>query len=113
MSANQLNTSVTLTETIPKIHIRFFGSITAIVKKNNDDLDYSPDTTVSGLLCQLSEKHGKELQDELFDEKGEGGLRDDLMITVNDAIINHEKAYEIEMKPGDVIALYPTFPGGG
>jgi len=113
MSADQLYTSATLPETTPRIQVRFFGSITAVVKNNHDSLDYSPDTTVSGLLRLLSDKHGAELRDELLDAGCAGGLRDDLMITVNDAIINHEKASEVILNAGDVVALYPTFPGGG
>lgn len=113
MNASHLDPSAELNETIPKIQVRFFGSIGAVVNKTNFELDYGPDTTVSGLLRLLSEMHGEELRDELFDERGAGGLRDDLMVTVNDAIINHGKASETEIKPGDVVALLPTLLGGG
>jgi len=113
MVADLIDVSATLAETIPKIQVRFFGAIRVVVKRVDDVLDYIPDTTVTGLLYLLSDKYGKALRDELLDEKGAGGLRDDLMITVNDAIINHEKASETVLKPGDIIAVYPTFPGGG
>ena len=113
MRADQLDTSATLTENIPNIQIRFFGSISAVVNRTKDEINYSPDITVSGLLCLLSEKHGEDLSNELFDEKGSGGLRDDLMITVNEAIIKHEKTLETVIKPGDIVALFQTLPGGG
>jgi len=113
MSADKLDTFAALTETVPVIQIRFFGSIRVVVNTTKDELGYSPDTTVSGLLRLLSDKYGEELRGELLDEKGSGGLRDDLMITLNDVIINHEKASETEIGPGDIVALYPTFPGGG
>ena len=113
MVAGLTDTSATLIEAVPKIHIRFFGAIRAVIEKSDDELDYSPDTTVSGLLCLLSDKYGKALRDELFDGIGSNLLREDLMITVNETIINREKATGTIIKPGDTIALYPTFPGGG
>ena len=113
MVADPIKTLATLAATPQKIHIRFFGAIRVVASKTETEIDFIPDTTVSELLRLLSDKYGSVLRDELFDEKGSNGLRDDLMITVNDAIINHEKASETEIKPGDAIALYPTFPGGG
>jgi len=113
MVADPMDTSATLDEPAPKIHIRFFGAIRVVIEKSDDELDYTPDTTVSGLLCLLSDKYGKVLRDELFDVKDPNMLRDDLMITVNETIISREKASGTTVKPGDAIALYPTFPGGG
>ena len=113
MVAAPIVTSVTLAEDALKIKIRFFGHIRVVAEISDCEMDYIPDTTVSGLLCLLTDKYGKVLRDELFDEKGLGGLRDDLMLTVNETIINHGKAAETEINPGDTIALYPTFPGGG
>jgi len=98
-----------LTETMVKI--RFFGSIRVAVEKSSDDLDLFPDTTVYGLLRELSDIYGEDLHSELFDDSG--GLREDLMVTVNEAIVSHENAGEIRLNPGDTVALFPTFPGGG
>jgi len=98
-----------LTETMVKI--RFFGSIRVAAKKHSDDLGLTSDTTVHGLLRELSDIYGEDLRAELFDVSGE--LRDDLMVTVNDAIINHKNAAEIKLNPGNAVALLPTFPGGG
>ena len=113
MATGSNDTSETQGAAAPKIQIRFFGAIRVVAGKIDDELDHIPDTTVSGLLGLLSEKYGKALRDELFLDNGSGGLRDDLMITVNEAIINHEKASQIEVNRGDIISLFPTFPGGG
>jgi molybdopterin converting factor small subunit len=113
MAAEPVNISEELAADAPKIHIRFFGSIRVSANKTSDDIDFIPDITVYGLMRLLSDIYGKALHDELLDEKGSGGLREDLMVTLNEAIINHEKAAEVEINQGDIVALYPTFLGGG
>jgi len=113
MVAGPTDASATLNAAVPSIHVRFFGAIRAVIEKNDDELAYTPDATVSGLLCLLSDKYGKALRDELFEGIDADLLRDDLMITVNETIISREKASGTTIKPGDTIALYPTFPGGG
>jgi molybdopterin converting factor small subunit len=113
MATEPANTPEVHAEDTPKIHIRFFGSIRVSANMISDDIVFIPDTTVYGLMLLLSDIYGKALHDELLDEKGSGGLRDDLMVTLNEAIINHEKAAEVVISPGDIVALYPTFLGGG
>jgi len=113
MIADPINTSTASDQTFPKIQVRFFGAIRVVINKVSAELDYIPDTTVSGLLHRLSDEYGNVFRDEVFDGKGPCGLRDDLMVTLNDMGVNHEKASETEVKPGDTVALYPTFPGGG
>ena len=93
------------------IKIRFFGSIRVAAKKDSDDLDFISDITVFGLLRKISDIYGEDLHSELFDVSEV--LRDDLMITLNEAIVNHKNAATIKLNPGDVVALLPTFPGGG
>ena len=107
------DTSEVFADTVPKVHIRFFGSIRVAAQKSSDDLDLPPDTTVYKLMQTLSEIYGKDLHDELIDNNGTGGLRDDLMITLNEVIINHEKVHELKINGNDIVALFPTFPGGG
>ena len=113
MVSDQIEASEVHAEVAPKIHVRFFGSIRVSAGNNSEDIDFIPDTTVYGLMGLLSDIYGKALRDELLDEKGSGGLREDLMVTLNEAIINHEKAAEVVINQGDIVALYPTFLGGG
>jgi len=105
--------SSTPEEATTKAQIRYFGSFRATTQKHFDDFDIPPGTTAYSLLQAISEIYGEGLGAELFDEKELGGLREDLMMMVNGTIIVHEKAAQIMIDPGDVIALYPTFPGGG
>ena len=112
-SIEPIDTSTTPLEVTSKIHIRFFGSIRMAAKKSEDELDYLPDTTIYNLMQTLSNIFGKAMSDELIDEKSPDGLREDLMITQNEVIINHGKAHDIKINQGDTIALFPTFLGGG
>lgn len=113
MFAKPVGASVKTPEPAPLIKIQFFGSIRESAGKTSDEMHLAPDTNVSGLMRMLSEAYGNGVRGELLDENSPGGLRDDLMVTVNESIINHDKAADITVNPGDVIALYPTFPGGG
>ena len=96
------------------IGIQYFGSIRAAAKKSEEKVKFSADITIYRLLRQIACQHKNEsnLQGEIFDESGEN-LRDDLMVTLNGKIINHESAFETNLNPGDTLSLFPIFPGGG
>jgi len=100
-------------EDFERVLLRFFGSIREAAGRSDDGLRLIPGTTLYSFLQTVSDVFGREMHDELFDMKAPDRLRDDLMITVNEAIINHAKAGEIILHPGDVVALFPIFPGGG
>ena len=102
-----------LSEAVSKVRVKFFGSIGAAAGKSGDEVELSPDTTLCGLLRGLADAYGESLGEELFDENGLSGLRDDVMVTLGGVIVNHANAAQINLKPGDEIALFPVFPGGG
>jgi len=96
------------------IVIQYFGSIRAAAKKSEEKVKFAANTTLYRLLRQtvcFSENENN-LRGEIFDESGEK-LRDDLMVTLNGTIINHESAFETNLNPGDTLSLFPIFPGGG
>ena len=95
------------------IHIQFFGSIRDAAAKVCDDMDLAAGTSVSALMQMLPAHYAPALRDELLDDSVPDGLRDDLMVTVNQAIVNHGQAGETILQPGDTVALFQTFPGGG
>ena len=94
------------------IEIQYFGSIRAAAKKIREEADFIPGITVYDMLRRLACANEKDFRDEIF---GDGGkdLRDDLTVTVNGAAINRENAPGIILNPGDSLALFPIFPGGG
>ena len=94
-----------------KVQVKFFGDFGVIAKKSADEAQLPQSATVFCLLEELAGTYGKSFRDELFKETG--GLRDDVMVTVNGAIVAHESVSEIDLAPDDVVALFPIFPGGG
>ena len=94
-----------------KIQVKFFGNFGEVAKKSSDEVELPRDATVYGLLKELAVAYGEGLRDELF--AGPDRLRDDMTVTVNSAIIDRGRVREIDLNPGDMVALLPIFPGGG
>ena len=95
-----------------KIQVQYFGSVSAAAKKTEEKVDFVPDATVYNILRKLACDNEKYFQDEIFGNDGES-LRDDLTVTVNGKAIDHSIISEINLQPGDSLALFPIFPGGG
>ena len=95
-----------------KVQVQYYGSIRAVSEKRDEEVVLSPNTTVYGLLQNLAGSYGEHFRDEIFKAGGED-LRDDLTVTVNGTIIDHPSVNGVILKPGDEIALFPVFPGGG
>jgi len=104
------NTGI-LTESLADIQLKYFGSIKVAAGKGNDEVAFTPNTSVLELLLKLSDAYYESFRSELFQDNG--NLRDDLMLMRNGAIIDRTRAAEIILESGDSIGLLPTFPGGG
>ena len=96
----------------PEIQIQYYGSIRAAAKKSEEKVEFAADTTVYRLLQQIARLYENDFRGELFEDNAKN-LRDDLTVTLNGTIVEHKSALEISLKPGDVLALFPIFPGGG
>ena len=99
------------TEPNPKVHIQYFGDIRAAAHKNGEEMEITPGIAAYEFLKRLADINGKAFRQEIFQRDGK--LRDDLTVTVNKAIINHDAAANTYLEPGDVLSLFPVFPGGG
>jgi len=95
----------------PGVRVRFFGPFGETARKSGDETALSPEEDLFSFLKDLAGDNGERFRDELFNVSGE--LREDVMITVNDAIVKHEYAAETKLKQGDVVTLFPVFIGGG
>jgi len=96
-----------LTETV---QLQYFGSVRAAACCAEEQAPLAENTSVLQLLHQLADAHGEAFRGEVL--SGEA-LRDDLTASVNGAIIQHAAAEDIVLQPGDTVALFPIFPGGG
>jgi len=92
------------------VHIQFYGEIRAAANKPAEEV--APHSTVFDLFCKLADGYGPVFRGEIFKEDG-SSLRDDLTVTINGATVRHEATHKLVAAPGDVIAIFPVFPGGG
>jgi MoaD family protein len=95
-----------------KIKVQYFGSVRAVTKKSEEEVEISSDTAVCGLLQKLAFKYGEMFEGEVF-QKDQDDLRSDLVISINGTLTEHAKVVKKKINDGDIISLFPIFPGGG
>lgn len=95
-----------------RVKVQYYGSIRAVAATPEEDIFVKTDGTVQDALEILRTGHTNAFLGEVF-QAGPLSLRDDLTLTVDGVIINHEKVSETPLRAGSVIALLPVFPGGG
>jgi len=92
------------------IQIQYYGSIRAAAGKNEEALECSPGTAVFRFLISLCSSRGGDFRDELLDGDR---LRDDIAVSLNGAMVQHEAANKTLLQEGDTLALFPMLLGGG
>ena len=92
------------------MQVQYFGSVRAAAQKAEERAALSGQISVLELLRRLAGFYGAAFSGEVF--AGEA-LRDDLSVAVNGVTMRHAAAEETFLRPGDVLALFPLFPGGG
>jgi len=103
----------TANDSTDNVLVKYFGAIREFAGKSDESFDLISGSVVHVLLCRISDIYGVKMRAEIFDAKNINGLRDDLMVTLNEAILNHSQATGTVLKSGDTVALFPIFPGGG
>jgi len=93
------------------VQVQFFGSFAEAADRNGYSVDVGEGAFVFDLLVILAREHGARFRDELFSEPDI--LRNDVMVAVNGAIVNRNTVETRCLNPGDTVALFPVFPGGG
>ena len=95
-----------------KVQLLFFSSIREATGKGEDEVYIHAGSTVYELLQLLLDTYGDAFKGEIFLPSKED-LRDDLTISINGVIKDHSAINTVKVSDGDIIALLPTFPGGG
>lgn len=96
----------------PKITIRLYGSIRAAAGKNEEEIEITSGCEFYVLLQLLSCVYGDEFKYEVFRQIGDE-LRDDLIVSINGVIKEHNKLKNTQLSHGDIVSLLPNFSGGG
>ncbi len=95
-----------------KVKVEYLGEVKVIVSKKEEEWGISPETTVKELMRELSNTYGDRFDKEVFQDDGETP-RDDLIIAINGTAIRRLDFMQTKLKQGDIVTLFPIFPGGG
>jgi len=93
--------------------VRFFASLRELVGKKVEQIEFpdSEEVTVGKVLERLSEIHGRDFSEYVFDgETGE--IRSYLLLLVNGRSITVLEGLETRFLDGDVLAILPPVGGG-
>ena len=95
------------------VSVRFFGSLRALVEKKMECVKFedSDETTVEKVLKRLSEIHGKDFVEYVFDERT-GEIQSRLLLLVNGRSITVLGGFETTLTDDDVLAILPPVGGG-
>ncbi|MFC1486191.1 ubiquitin-like small modifier protein 1 [Thermoproteota archaeon] len=93
-----------------KVEVRFFTSLREITGYKVNKILLQNSSTVEELLTLLSEKHGKNFREYIYNKKGE--VRGFLSFLVNGKNINIMQGFDTKLKEDDVVAILPPVGGG-
>ena len=93
-----------------KITVKFFTVLREITGKKEEKLEFSNSITVNALLDQLSQTHGRQFTDYIYDTSGKP--RGYLQFLVNGKSITTLEGFKTRLKEGDKVAIIPPVGGG-
>lgn len=95
------------------VSVCFFGALRELVGKKGKSLEFTDDreVTVETVLRRLTELHGKDFIDYVFDEKT-GKVQSYLLLLVNGRTLTAFDGLETRLVDGDVLAMLPPVGGG-
>ncbi|MCL1803880.1 MAG: MoaD/ThiS family protein [Eubacteriaceae bacterium] len=95
-----------------RIKLQYYGAIREIVGKPEEEKNLDKEVPVLDFLRNITYDYGSKLHEEIFD-LATNDVRKDVMLMLNGITLGREKLPNTLLKPGDELALLPTFPGGG
>ena len=92
------------------VTVRFFTTLRELARKREEEVELESAVTVGDLMSILSEKHGRQFTDYLYDQKG--NVRSYLMFLVNGKSITTLQGLKTELRDRDKVAILPPVGGG-
>lgn len=88
--------------------IKFFATFRSVTQENEAVISDAAD--LRQLLQMLCHRYGRKFGDKIFLKDGQ--LHPDVIVLVNGRAIEHLQRLDTELKPSDVISIFPRMAGG-
>ena len=95
-----------------RVRIRYFGLLRSEFQQNLEEADLSEGAKLRDLFSYLGDRHGEEFVINVFNS-AEKGIREDILVNLNDVPVRLMKGLDTELSEGDQIDILALFLGGG
>ncbi len=92
------------------VTVKFFTTLREIIGKKDEEMQISDPATFGALLERLSEKHGQNFRDYVYDEQGR--MRGHLKVLINGKAVSATNRMRTKLHESDEIAILPPVGGG-
>ncbi len=91
-----------------KIQVQYTTQLRMILERTEDEVELAELSSTSGLLAELSQRHGRPFDDLVF--RGPGQLSPSILLCVGNKHIGNDLSYAL--KDGDQVTLLSVISGG-
>jgi molybdopterin converting factor small subunit len=94
-----------------KVKIRYLGYIGNLLRKRDDEFEFSEDASLSELLNKLAGIYGEAFRREVF-ESGLTDVKTGFVVTVNGVLMGQLRGVDTKLSEGDNVILMTLVSGG-
>lgn len=94
------------------IRINYYGHFRTKFHKRSEKIQLSKNANLYDLLLLLIERYGETFKIYIFNPS-DTGIKDDVLLSINDVPYSQLKALNTKLNNADEIAFMPLFSGGG
>jgi molybdopterin converting factor small subunit len=95
-----------------RVRIKYFGLLRSRFQRDPEEADLSEGARLRDLFSYLTDRHGEEFVVNVFNPT-EKGIREDVLVNLNDVPVRQMKGLDTELSEGDQIDILALFLGGG
>jgi molybdopterin converting factor small subunit len=94
-----------------KVKVRYLGYIGNMLRKRDDEFEFSEGTSLSELLNKLAGIYGEAFRREVF-EPGLKDVKTGFVVTVNGVLMGQLRGVDTKLNEGDNVILMTLVSGG-
>jgi len=94
-----------------KVKVRYLGYIGNLLRKRDDEFEFSEDASLSELLNKLAGIYGEAFRREVF-EPGLTDVKTGFVVTVNGVLMGQLRGVNTKLSEGDNVILMTLVSGG-